>query len=199
MTVDLQTPLLTARGPLDGRAEAFAAVTGDVAIRALPLARSYNIRIDPARAEALVAVLGAPLPGVSRWNATEDGGTIVWLGPDEFLLSDPAGSADLETELRAAVLPSGGAVVEQSGQRVSVLVSGDARGLLAKGTAVDLHPSAFPLGTAVQSFLGQSTVVLLARSRDASEIELLVRSSFARSVGDWLLDAVGDPLAYPAG
>ncbi|NQX26133.1 sarcosine oxidase subunit gamma [Microbacteriaceae bacterium VKM Ac-2854] len=198
MTVDT-SPTLRPRGALDGYAEAFAGVGGAVAIRALPLLRNYNFRIDPASAGALVAVLGAPLPEVSRWNATEGGGSVVWLGPDEFLLTDPSGSADLETELRAAVLPAGGAVVEQSGQRVSVQISGDAPGLLAKGAALDLHPAAFPLGSALQSFLGQAIVIFLARSRDSSEIEILVRSSFARYVGDWLLDAASDPLAYPAG
>lgn len=198
MTVDPSTPL-RARGALDGYAEAFADVRGEVAIRALPLVRSYNIRIDPAKADALVATLGTALPDVARWTVTEAGGTIVWLGPDEFLLTDPSDSVDLETELRAAVLPFGGAVVEQSGQRVSVRISGDAPGLLAKGTALDLHPSVFPVGSALQSFLGQTIVVFLARSRDSSEIEILVRSSFARYLADWLLDAVGDPLAYPAG
>jgi sarcosine oxidase subunit gamma len=205
VTVDTSTQsrptrVLTSRGALDGYAEAFAAVDGAVTMRALPLIRAYNVRIHPdgPGAAALAAVLGTELPGVSRWNSTGAEGTVIWLGPDEWLVTDPLNVADFESALRAAVQPHGGVVVEQSGQRLSVLVSGDAPGLLAKGTALDLHPTAFPRGSAVQSFLGQTIVVFLARSRDSSEIEILVRSSFARYLGDWLLDAVRDPLAYPA-
>lgn len=181
---------LIARGALDGYAEAFAAVEAGVAIRALPLQRAYNLRVAPAAIDAVSAVLGVALPEVSRWSATASGGTVLWLGPDEWLLLDASGVS--ESSLRDA----GAVVVEQSGQRVSVLIGGDAPGLLAKGTALDLHPAAFPVGSALQSFLGQTIVVFLARS--GGEVEILVRSSFARYLGDWLLDAVRDPLAYPA-
>jgi sarcosine oxidase, subunit gamma len=208
VTVDIQTPTaarsvarpIVARSPLDGYAAAFAALDGDVALRALSLVRSYNVRVGPGGGgvPALEEVLGARLPGVSRWNATSTDGTIVWLGPDEWLVTDPTASASLESELRTAVVSHGGAVVDQSGQRMSVLVTGHARGLLAKGAAIDLHPTVFPSGSAVQTFLGQTIVVFLARSRDGSRIELLIRSSFARYAADWLLDAASDPLASPA-
>jgi sarcosine oxidase subunit gamma len=209
VTVDIDSPdagsaratqPLVARGALDSYAQAFADLDGNISLRSLPLTRSYNVRVAPesAGAAALEAALGTPLPTVSRWSATESEGTILWLGPDEWLVLDPGNTPTMESTLRTAVQPHGGVVVEQSGQRISIIVTGDAPGLLAKGTAVDLHPSVFTFGSVRQTHLGQTIVVFLARSHDSTEIEILVRTSFARYLGDWILDAARDPLAYPA-
>jgi sarcosine oxidase, subunit gamma len=46
--------------------------------------------------------------------------------------------------------------------------------------------------------LAQAVVIFVSRSTDGSRVELIARTSFARYVADWLLDALADPLAYPA-
>lgn len=192
---------LTARGALDGYATSLSAIAGAVSVQVLPPHRHYNLRVLPGVASntAVGAVLGVSLPGVLSWVGTPGGQTVVWLGPDEWLVIDPTGAQELEEALRESVRCSG-AVVEQSGQRLSLVVRGDVRGLLAKGTALDLRPSEYPEGTALQGHLAQAVVVLLSRNRDREEqTELLVRTSFARYVADWILDAASDPLAHPAG
>lgn len=196
MTDNTLVRSLQARGPLDEYRDAFtAAASADVRIEVLPLARHYNVRVAPDNVMALAELFGADVPTqASTWVDT-DIGTVIWLGPDEWLVIDRIGRLDLEGRLRNAVSECNGAVVEQSGQRISLLVTGDAAGLLAKGTSIDLHPVSFSKGSAVQSFLGQTVVMLLARNDSASEIEILVRSSFARYLADWLLDASSDPLA----
>ncbi|TDW29447.1 sarcosine oxidase subunit gamma [Cryobacterium psychrophilum] len=191
---------LQACGALDRYRDAFTSIASAlVGVEVLPLARHYNVRVaaDAVGGTLLVALLGSALPTMaSTWIETSVG-TVIWLGPDEWLVVEGIGQVGLEGRLRNAVIENDGAVVEQSGQRVSFLVTGDAAGLLTKGTSIDLHPAAFPAGTAVQSFLGQTIVVLLARNDSATEIEILVRSSFARYLADWLLDAASDPLATP--
>jgi sarcosine oxidase, subunit gamma len=195
---DAGTLNLTPRGALDSYRDRLAALEA-VHLDVLPLARHYNLRVDGSGPSALAveAVLGAQLPGALSWASAADGSTVVWLGPDEWLVLAASDATDIEAALRSAV-GDDGAVVEQSGQRLSLVVSGDAYGLLAKGTGLDLRPSAFPEGTALQGFLGQAVVVYLSRADDGSRVELLVRTSFARYVADWLLDAAADPLAYPA-
>lgn len=193
------TAPLAARGILDSRIESLANASDAVRIEVLPPAVQLNLRLDTARAslEAVRDVLGGDLPGPLSSVTTAEGRTIVWLGPDEWLVVDPMRTAELESSLRAAVVGAG-AVVEQSGQRISILLEGDVPALLAKGTALDLHPSAFPRGAAVQAMLGQAVVIFLSRSADASRVELIARTSFAPYVADWLVDALADPLAYPA-
>lgn len=193
------TAPLAARGILDTRIEALAHASDAVRIEVLPPALHLNLRVDPSRAslDAVRDVLGADLPGALSSATTGDGRTILWLGPDEWLVIDPARPADLERALREAVAGAG-AVVNQSGQRLSILLEGDVAGLLAKGAAIDLHPRAFGRGAAVQAMLAQAVVVFVSRSDDASRVELIARTSFAPYVADWLIDALADPLAYPA-
>jgi sarcosine oxidase, subunit gamma len=62
--------------------------------------------------------------------------------------------------------------------------------VLATGCAIDLHPRAFPAGSAVQTTLGLAGVVLLALG--GTEYEILVRTSYARYLADWLLDAAAE-------
>lgn len=193
------TAPLAARGILDSRIEALANASDAVRIEVLPPALHLNLRVDTARAslDAVRDVLGTDLPGALSSVTTADGRTILWLGPDEWLVIDPMRPTDLEAALRAAVAGAG-AVVNQSGQRISLLLDGDVPALLAKGTAIDLHPSAFSRHAAVQAMLGQAVVIFVSRSADSSRIELIARTSFAPYVADWLLDAVADPLAHPA-
>ncbi|WP_223214926.1 sarcosine oxidase subunit gamma [Microbacterium ureisolvens] len=193
------TAPLAARGILDSRIESLANASDAVRIEVLPPAVQLNLRLDTARAslDAVRDVLGGDLPGPLSSATTPAGRTLVWLGPDEWLVIDPMRTAELEASLRAAVAGAG-AVVEQSGQRISILLEGDVPALLAKGTAIDLHPDEFPRGAAVQAMLGQAVVVFVSRSDDASRVELIARTSFAPYVADWLLDALADPLAYPA-
>jgi sarcosine oxidase, subunit gamma len=203
VTVDTSTTSipLVAHSPLDGHVSAFAAIArSDVRLRVLPATVTFNVRTGRggAATERLEAVLGSAIPSGPSWVATQSGGSVVWLGPDELLVTAAGCDSDLEERLRSAVVGHGGSVTDQSGQRVSIEVTGDAAGLLHKLTAVDLHPRASPVGTAVQSFLGQSVVVFIVRTEQPSVIEVLVRASFARYAADLLLDACTDPLAYPA-
>jgi sarcosine oxidase subunit gamma len=73
-------------------------------------------------------------------------------------------------------------VVELSGPR--------SRDLLAHGCALDLHPSAVPVGFCAQTLLAQAGVVLTVCADDT--IRLFVRASFAEYVATWLLDAAAD-------
>jgi sarcosine oxidase subunit gamma len=85
------------------------------------------------------------------------------------------------------------AVTDVSAHRTTIVVAGpDARGLLAHGCALDLHPSVFGPGTCAQTTLARAQVVLLARDHD--EFWILVRASFARYLTAWIADAATDPV-----
>lgn len=168
-----------------------------VSVSVLPLARHWNVRVDvrTGAREAVEATLGVQLPGPSSWCAADGERTVVWLGPDEWLVTEPSEHTSIEQALREAVSHGSGAVVEQTGQRVSLLVQGEPEGLLAKGTGLNLSLQNFAPGRALQGYLAQAIVTFLSRD---DGIEVLVRSSFARYVADWLLDAAAAPLANPA-
>ena len=95
-----------------------------------------------------------------------------------------------EKRLRAVISEHGGAAVDVSAQRTTVRLRGaHARDLLAKGCSLDLHPSAFGVGAAAQTMLGLAAVVLIPLDDKGTDYRILVRSSFARYLAEWLIDA----------
>jgi sarcosine oxidase, subunit gamma len=178
-------------GPLHGWSEQFADLPDGVQIVPEPFVAMAVLRVDPAgpAAAAVAEHLGVALPTRPSW-VEGDTARVIWLGPDEWLVTSPFRSpADLEAGLRAAV-GAAGAVVDVSAQRTTLRLRGEhVRDVLATGCAIDLHPRAFPAGSAVQTTLGLAGVVLLSLDESATHYQLLVRSSFARYLAAWLLDA----------
>jgi sarcosine oxidase, subunit gamma len=172
--------------PLEAWAEAFARLPESIAVTALPFVAMVDVRLA-APSERL----GIDLPTVpNTWVPTPDG-RVVWLGPDEWLLtSERERPEDLEARIRDAVVPLGGAAVDVSAQRIAIRLTGSrVRDLLAKGCAIDLHPRVFGRGRSAQSTLGLAAVVLLALGDGGDDFLVLVRSSFAGYLAEWLLDA----------
>jgi len=193
--------LLPRTHPLDVRPYLTEQTAGAVVAKPLTTAVQVRAELPGPAADAAARVLGVALPArPGTWVATPAGGRVVWLGPDEWLVLDPTTTPwDLEPRLREALAPAGGAAVDVSAQRVVLELSGPlARDLLAAGCAVDTHPSVFPAGRAAQTLLAQAGVVLLALSDDGRHYELLVRSSFARYLADWLVDAATEHRARRA-
>jgi sarcosine oxidase, subunit gamma len=181
--------------PLHFWSERFAALPDGVQIVPEPFVAMASLRLDPAgpAARAVADHLGVALPTTPSW-VEGDTARVIWLGPDEWLVMSPFRTPqDLEAGLRAAVgsaVGGAGAVVDVSAQRTTLWLRGaHVRDVLATGCAIDLHPRAFPAGSAAQTTLGLAGVVLLALDETANHYQLLVRSSFARYLADWLLDA----------
>jgi sarcosine oxidase subunit gamma len=183
--------------PLRSRSDRLAALPDGVTLLAEPFLAQACLRTGPdgPGAARVATVLGVTtlgvtaLPGPSSW-ATGGSATVIWLGPDEWLATTPSRTpAELETELRAAV-GTDGAVVDVSAYRMALRLHGwHARDLLETGCAIDLHPRAFPSGSAAVTTLGLAGVILLALDDTASDYRILVRASFAGYLADWLLDA----------
>ena len=185
------------RSPLAPAADRFAAATrtsgGTIRLAELPFLTQLNVRLDAkgAAAEAVGLALDLQLPLQPNTVVRAGELTALWLGPDEWLLVAPPGSAaDLESRVREAAGDELVSVIDVSAQRTTLLVTGpSARDLLAHGCALDLHPRAFGAGRCAQTTLGRTQVVLVARGEPRAGFWVLVRSSFAGYLADWLLDA----------
>jgi sarcosine oxidase subunit gamma len=144
----------------------------------LPFLTQVNLRLDPKGSSA--PDLALPLePG----TITRTGDALaLWLGPDEWLLVGPPGT---RFDLSAAA--SGASIVDVSAAGTTIEISGDrARDLLAHGCALDLHPSVFREGRCVQTMLAHAQVILVHVD---GAYRVLVRSSYARYLAEWLVDA----------
>lgn len=188
------------RSPLAGAAGRLAATTrssgGTIRLAELPFLAQVNLRLDPkgAAADAVGLALGLSLPVEPNTVVRAGELTVLWLGPDEWLVVGPPDTQrDLEQRIRAAAGDEHVAVTDVSAQRTTLLVSGArARDLLAHGCALDLHPRAFGAGRCAQTMLARAQVVLVARDEPGAGFWVLVRSSFAGYLTDWLLDAAAE-------
>lgn len=215
MTVE---SVLDRRSPLSAYAGRFAASALDLVEEPYATQLLLRLDPTRPVALAVEDVLGMALPVALRASNPAGPRTVSWLGPDEWLLThttpepgpttpEPvegrastrsANVPSLETTLADLIHPAGGAVVDVSAQRTTVRLRGaHARQVLAKGSSVDLHPRVVRPGLAVQTMVAHAGVVLIVldpgaveQGQDAElDCRLLVRSTFAGYLADWLLDA----------
>ncbi|WP_194238805.1 sarcosine oxidase subunit gamma [Streptomyces spongiae] len=173
-----------------------AAVTGarGVALTERPFTTMVNLRVDIASeaADRIGKALGAPLPGQCGTTTASGPHTVVWLGPDEWLVLSQADATAVTAELREALQGAPGSVVDVSANRTTLELGGpSARQVLEKGCPLDLHPRAFGPGRAVSTTVGP-VPVLLWKVDDAPTYRLLPRSSFSGYLARWLIDAMSE-------
>lgn len=157
-----------------------------------PFLGHVNLRGNPDNAElmsAVSSVLGE-LPIAANTVTTHGAYSILWLGPDEWLIITPQdGASPLVAELRIAIGENFAAVTDVTGGNTLIELSGSAASdLLAKGSPLDFHPSAFGLGQCAQTIMAKTAVTIYPTNGE-SGYRLVVRRSFADYLGVWLLDA----------
>jgi sarcosine oxidase subunit gamma len=186
--------------PLAAWHDRLAALAPVLDVAEVPFRSQLTVRVsDPDAIAAMSSALGVPFPsaactftsGTGRFGDVE----VLWLGPDEFLVTaSPGLQVTIEEVSRGALGTVGGSVVDTSAQRTTVVLQGPlARQVLAHGCSVDLHPASAPVGTCVQTLLARTGIVLQVTGEDRYAV--LVRSSFAEYFAAWLSDACAEYLA----
>lgn len=198
MTAETIAPQRRAESPLTSRAGslATAAAPDRVRLREIGFTTQIDLRVDPKSPAAgrVGTALGVMLPNQPGEVAAAGELAVLWLGPDEWLILAPEGASDrVQDTVREALGDDFGAVTDVSCQRTVLEIAGpDARNLLAKGCAIDLHPRSFGRDRCAQTMLARAQVVLVCRDADTPVFRVLVRSSFARYLADWLTDAAAE-------
>ena len=139
-------------------------------------------------------MLGGSLPRTPNTSATTvNGKMLLWLGPDEWLVTGPAEEgAQLEDTLRGRLDGRHHALTDVSAMYATLSLSGPrAREVLMKACRLDLHPRAFAPGACVQTSLAKANVIL-HQTDDAPSYEITVRNSFSVYLATWLLDAMAE-------
>lgn len=150
----------------------------------------YNLRGDVADSTFTQAVsdcLGVTLPAT---NMTDSAGecTALGLGPNEWLIVSVNDDESRLAELKAALAGHFANVVRLSSGQTLITVGGErAADLLAKGTPLDLHVQAFPVGRCAQTVLAKAGVLI--HRVNVNAFDVVVRRSFADYLWQWLEDA----------
>lgn len=168
-------------------------VTGERAVQLaeLPFLTQVGVRIAPdsAGARGIDEALGAPLPRKVGETSRSGEHTVLWLGPDEWLVVSSADAGALVDQLRTAAGETPSQVLDLSANRTVIELTGPgARSVLEKGCPTDLHPRVFADGTAIVTTLAR--VPVLVWKIDGDTFRVVPRASLAQYVAAWLLDAV---------
>lgn len=156
-----------------------------------------DLRGDPQDRAFMAAVgrcLDIRLPTEPLGSASKGQITVIWLGPDEWLVLCPAEDVTFfMNSLREALGDAHAAITDVSDARVALRVVGpNARDVLAKGCPLDLHPRAFRPGTAAGSRLAKAAVLIHLIEDDpplGATFDVYVARSFAHYLWAWLEDA----------
>ena len=137
---------------------------------------------------ALADRFGPSLPEAGTANFEGEAG-LVWSAPGQWLAVAPSlrDLRDLSEALRGVA-----SVTDQSDSRALVRISGaQARAMLAKGVAIDLHPRAFGPGRAAVTSIAHIGVQLWQRDAGPT-YDITVARSFAGSFWRWLEHAAAE-------
>ena len=170
-------------------------VRGTVELSEITFLTMLGLRVDRnTEAGQRVASVTGGLPAVCGAVSGTGETTVLWLGPEEFLVVAPQEAheslgGDLIQALREALADGEGQMVDLSANRTTFDLTGPrARAVLEKGCALDLHPRSFAPGTAVSTEVGNIPVILWKTGEES--YRLFPRASFADFLGRWLLDAM---------
>lgn len=145
---------------------------------------------------AIADLLGVQIPRLGH-AYSDPNATLAAIGPGRFLIAGAA--PDLAPRFEAALPSADGSVTDLSHGRAVLRLEGSATAaLLAKGVALDLHPSAFPPGRAAQTMIHHIDVLLHRRAE--AQFHLWALRGFAEALAEWLLDAgLEFGIAWPNG
>ena len=149
-------------------------------LRRVDLAQ-VSLRLPPTETHRVPFPL--PLDPNTAWE--EGSNAALWLGPDEWLITDAADTGrDLVTDLTQALAGVHHSAIDVGSNRTALELSDPQRlEILAAGCAIDLHPSRWLTGSCAQTLIGKVPVLL--HERDAST-RVFVRPSYAGTLSHWL-------------
>jgi len=120
----------------------------------------------------------------------------LWFGPDRWLIVSETKSAtemiDLCNQALAGVTHN--AVDYSSGLAVTRISGSEAHQVLATGTAIDLRPGHFPVGSCCRTKLGQVAAVIVVVAPETFDV--YVDRSVATYLDDWLATSLSIYLSY---
>lgn len=140
-----------------------------VRLTVAPVATRLALRAPAESVSVLSSALGVTLPTAPKTSGSAGGRSALWLGPDEWLVIDEAGSDLLSLLSGADALHS---AVDVSHRNVGIIVSGPgAEVTLSAGCPQDLSLEIFPVGACSRTIFGKAEIVLFRTEDDTFRVE----------------------------
>jgi sarcosine oxidase subunit gamma len=145
---------------------------------------------DEAFRAAVTDTVGIEPPRTPMTSAASGTRSILWMGPNEWLVvAPPEARESLPGRLASALAGQHAAAVEGGESMTVIELSGPgAPDVIAKGCTIDLHPNVFGPGRVVRTLLAK-TGIILHQIDETPSYEITVHRSFADYAWRWLEDA----------
>lgn len=149
-----------------------------------------TVRCPAALLDTVGEASGLDFPREANRFVTSGTTTVVWTSPDDWLIiAQEIEPSDLLSSLEAAFTGHHAAVVDMSGNRVRLQLSGhDSRTMMARACALDFDPPYFDVGHCAGTLVTRAQAFVLQRD-DAPTYEMLVRRSYAHYLCNWFMTA----------
>ncbi len=182
-----QSPLDNIIGPFGGPYDAGVVLSERRHIGKIILRGETDDRSFMSQVKASVGIFPVKRPNTI---AETDEITLVWLSPNEWLITTkPKVEAYVFDTLSTNLAKVQHAIVNVSDHSTIIRLSGvNARLVLMKGCSIDLHPRVFHPGCSAQTRLS-SVFITFWQVNEAPSYDILIRSSFANHLWNWILDA----------
>jgi sarcosine oxidase, subunit gamma len=170
------------RRPIEGE-------NGAIRMTERPFLGEFILRADPKLVADLVhGAVGPKLPVEALTSATAGDTSILWLGPDEWMIVTAPEDADRRlAAARAALAQVHHQLVDVGDYYTMIELSGPrVREALMKLTTLDLHPRAFRVGMVAGSIFAHANAVLWQTADDAAEGGPIFRLFIRWSMADYL-------------
>lgn len=165
----------------------------------LPASGLIDLRADATARAVLSEALTIALPTTPNTVTDGDSLSILWLGPEQWLLKTTTSEEErFETLLREVTRGMHSAATIVSDHYSVFAIKGrEAGDVLVQGCGIDLHPDYFAAGQCVRCKFARTQGILVALNRvalnesDALSYELYVESSYSNYLQHWFNQAIG--------
>lgn len=137
-------------------------------------------------------VLGMDIPLIANTATVHDTYSVLWLGPEEWLLIVPEGDEDhIASELSYDTVDGGAVAIIVSDHYGIITIQGsETAEVLAQACGIDMHPQEFSIGQCCRCAFARTTAIVRPLDSQGT-YELIVESSYAQYAEDWLSRAIG--------
>ena len=137
-------------------------------------------------------VLGMDIPRVPNTVTVHDTYSVLWLGPEEWLLIVPESD---EVRIASELSHDGAdgweaAIIVSDHYSIITIHGSETADVLAQACGIDTHPQKFSIGQCCRCAFARTTAIVRPLDSQGT-YELIVESSYVQYAKDWLKKAIG--------
>ena len=164
----------------------------DVTLKRLTPCGLLLLKGDRTAQDRFAEVLAMDIPRIPNTVAYRNGYSLLWLGPEEWLLIVPESD---EVRIASELCHDGDdgwavAIIVSDHYSIITIQGSETAEVLAQACGIDLHPQEFSIGQCCRCAFARTTAIVRPLDSQGA-YDLIVESSYAQYAEHWLSRAIG--------